>query len=208
MKYREVEEIKIKGKPGEPEREVFARASLSPLMKAAVTISSFKFVDADFQVADLIVVLDRQVSKTLKDTNLEEAQRMLVGQAHTLDAIFNSLALEAAKNIEQNHANVELFLKLALKAQSQCRAIWLSLSEIRNPKLTTVVNQANIAAGHQQVNNYLVESEIAPNELLDGKHERMDFGATPAASGKHSTVETVAAVNRPKKRGRKRQVIG
>lgn len=207
--YREVEEIKIKGKPDEPEREVFARASLSPVMKAAGAISKFKTADADFEVSDLMVVLDQQVSKTLEGSKLEEAQRMLAGQAHTLDAIFNSLAIQAADNIEKDHASVELFMKMALRAQSQSRATWIALSEIKNPRLANVVNQANISSGHQQVNNHVGsrhETEIQPNELLEAeKHERMDFGAPTTAGRTHSAVEAVGEVNRSQKRQRKKQ---
>lgn len=198
--YREVEQIKIKGKPGEHEREVFARATLSPVMTAAQTKSKFRNEGAGFEVADLMVVLDQQVSKALDGTKLDEAQRMLTGQAYALDTIFNMLAIRAANSIEKDDAWVELFMKMALRAQSQSRATWLAVSEIRNPRLANIVNQANISAGHQQVNNH-VEKEISPNELLEKEeHERMDFGAQGAAGNAHSTVEAVGAVNRPKKR--------
>jgi len=65
---------------------------------------------------------------------------------------------------------------------------------------------ANIAGGHQQVNNY-AETEIQPNELLKEKHEGVDFGTQKAPSGEHSTVEAVGAVNRPNKRGRKKKIV-
>ena len=210
MKTREVEEIHIKGRPGEPEGEMFARASLSPLMKAAATIQEYTISNTEYEISDLIVVLDNQVSKTLHGKNLEAAQRILAGQAYTLDAIFNKLAIEAASNVSRSYGGVELYLKLAFKAQSQSRATLLALNEIRNPRLANVVNQANISAGHQQVNNYAEsrqEREIAPNELLEANHERVDFGAQAAAGKENPTVETVGAVNRPKKRGRKKQVI-
>ena len=193
--YREIEEIKIKGKPGEPEREVFARASLSPVMNAAVTQDELLNPEATFDIADLMVVLDRQVSKTLDSPKLVDAQRMLAGQAHTLDAIFNHLSLEAIKNLERDHSTLEMCLKLALRAQSQCRSTWLAVSEIRNPRLAHVVNQANIAGGHQQVNN-----QIAPNELLGAENERMDTRAPQAPVRADSPMEAVGAVNGAKKR--------
>lgn len=211
--FREVEEIKIKGKLGEPEREVFARATLSPVMKAAVTINKFKTTNADFEMSDLIVVLDDQVTKTLEGAKLDEAQRMLAGQAHTLDAIFNSLAIHAVENIKNCHSDVELFMKLALRAQTQSRANLLALSEIRNPKLAHVVGQANISSGPQQINNHLgkvsaEEIENPPNELLEaGQHQRVDLGKKTESGEKNSRVETVDAIYRPKKRGRKKQIV-
>jgi hypothetical protein len=47
----------------------------------------------------------------------------------------------------------ERFMRLALKAQSQCRSTIESLAEIKNPSSVAFVKQANIAKGHQQVNN-------------------------------------------------------
>ena len=56
---------------------------------------------------------------------------MLTAQAHTLDAIFNKMAVLAinAKYMDQ----MEPFLKVGLRAQSQCRATWESLATIKNP---------------------------------------------------------------------------
>ena len=43
-------------------------------------------------------------------------------------------------------------MKLALKAQSQCRSTWEVVSAIQNPPIAGYVSQANIAQ-NQQVNN-------------------------------------------------------
>jgi hypothetical protein len=52
---------------------------------------------------------------------MKRPEAMLLMQAHTLDEIFNALARDAASNIGTNRPAVETCLKLALKAQSQCR---------------------------------------------------------------------------------------
>jgi hypothetical protein len=196
--FRAVGDIEIGGKPGEPEREVFARASLSPLMKAAGTIHEYAVSITDYEICDLMVVLDKQVSETLSGSDLKVAQRILAGQAFTLDAIFNKLAIEAANNIDTDHANVELYLKFALRAQSQSRAAFLALNDIMNPSLANFVNQANISAGHQQINNH-VEKESPPSELMEQRHERMDTRTPREAGTTYSTVEAVGAVDRSKK---------
>ncbi len=76
---------------------------------------------------------------------------MLASQAHTLDAIFNNLARRAINAECLNQ--FEQYLKLGLRAQSQCRATWEALSAIKNPPVMGYVRQANIAHGPQQVNN-------------------------------------------------------
>jgi hypothetical protein len=75
---------------------------------------------------------------------------MLTAQAHTLDAIFNSLAQRAALNMGEYIQACETYLKLALRAQSQCRTTWEALATIKNPPVMGYVRQANIAHGPQQ----------------------------------------------------------
>ena len=95
-----------------------------------------------------------------------------------------------------------------MKAQSQARATWESLSKIKNPMGATFVRQANIANGPQQVNNGCEPSragniENKPNELLESEHgERLDTGTTGTAGGSNPALEAVGAIHRPTKRRR------
>ncbi len=54
--------------------------------------------------------------------DLSRAEALLTAQAHTLDAIFNNLGRRAALNAGEYMGACETYLRLALKAQSQCRA--------------------------------------------------------------------------------------
>lgn len=82
-------------------------------------------------------------------------------------------------------------MKLALKAQSQCRSTLQAISKIKNPMIVGYVRQANVAYGPQQVNNMIQE-----NELLDTRRgERLDFGATTETISSDSEMETVGALN-------------
>ena len=110
---------------------------------------------------------------------------MLTAQAHTLDAIFNCLAQRAAVNMGEYIDTVEAYLKLALRAQSQCRTTWEALSAIQNPPLASYVKQANIAHGHQQVNNSpsmesesprVRENENPQSKLLEEKDGHQSDG--------------------------------
>jgi hypothetical protein len=83
--------------------------------------------------------------------------------------------------------NMETFLRLALKAQSQCRATLETLAAIKNPPVV-FAKQANISSGHQQVNNVVpathAEENKKPNELLEVNNGRtiLDTGTTQATS--------------------------
>ena len=69
-----------------------------------------------------------------------------------MDAIFNNLAQRAAMNMGEYLDATDTYLKLALRAQSQCRSTWEAVSTIKHPPMAGYM-QANIAHGPQQVNN-------------------------------------------------------
>jgi hypothetical protein len=91
-------------------------------------------------------------------------------------------------------------MRLALKAQSQCRATLKCLADIKNPAPLAFVKQANIAH-NQQVNNAAEQShpektENQQNELLTEKHgETLDTYGASAASGADPALQAVGAVN-------------
>jgi len=76
----------------------------------------------------------------------------LTAQAHTPDAISHRLAKRAQANSSERIQVAEIFLRLALKAQSQCPATIEALGQLKNPAPVAFVTKANIAA-QQQVNN-------------------------------------------------------
>ena len=63
------------------------------------------------------------------------------------------MARQAALNLGHYLETVERYLKLALRAQSQSRATWETLSTIKHPPMANYVGQANVSNGHMQVNN-------------------------------------------------------
>lgn len=155
-------------------------------------------------MTESLEVLNEQI-KEIQAGSLEGAERTLVAQANTLDAIFNELARRAALNMNEYLNATETYLRLALKAQSQCRATLETLAEIKNPMAGAYVRQANIAAGHQQVNNGTPqnepsrarETENRPNKLLEVKDGNpLDTGATSKATRIDPPMAAVGAVNR------------
>ena len=151
-------------------------------------------------------------AKLASDGNLERAEAMLLIQAHTLDAIFNNLARRAALNAGEYLGACETYLRLALKAQSQCRATLETLATVKNPPPVAFVRQAHIAHGPQQVNNGPLpasgepsrarESENQQSRLLEQqRHEWVDTRAPQAAVATAPTVAPVGALNGAADRG-------
>jgi len=110
-------------------------------LQAAGTLRGGLYARAygDLNLDGLIASLKEQ-TRASSGGDLKRA--MLMTQAHTLDAIFNNLAQTALINAEFM-PNLECYLKLELRAQSQCWATWETLSTIKNPSAVGYVRQAN-----------------------------------------------------------------
>jgi len=199
MKKRMVPEFEVVGRLGESEAAARTRVAVTPTMAAAGAVQRYAQVEG-LDLTALSAELSRQVS-AVQSGDLSRAEEMLTAQAHTLDAIFNQLAARAA---DADHLpQLEAFLKLALRAQSQARATWEAVSAIQHPQLAGYINQANIAGGHQQVNNgaHARETAQAPTQVqgqTDGTW--LDSGAAGAGSAANSPVAALGEVNRAEER--------
>jgi len=144
---------------------------MTPAVNAAYTLAHWAN-EGQGDIDALIVSFALQ-GRALRDGDLTDAERMLMAQASTLDVIFHQLSRRAAATVDRSLGTCDAYLRLALKAQSQCRATLEALSLVKNPQPVSIVRQANIAHGPQQVNNCppshsrAAEREIPPNELLE-----------------------------------------
>lgn len=178
---------------------------LCPSVNAAAVISEYGAPFGEQSIADLAESLSESIAK-VHNGDMRRCEAMLLAQAHALQTIFLNLSRRAINQEYLN--NYETYLRLALKAQSQCRTTLETLATIKNPPVV-FARQANIANGPQQVNNDLPnpETDIATraeknkfdqNELLEAKNEQWLDTRTTITSGKnYSELETVEASNRP-----------
>lgn len=199
----------------EARARALAQIAILPSATSAVTMQAFKKSFGEVDLMELIEATQVQI-KAVQDGDMNRTEAMLITQAHTLDAIFNELARRAALNMGEYINAADTYLRLALKAQGQCRATLETLAEIKNPKPTAFIRQQNIGV-NQQVNNgndaergnseqYAQARARAhgkiknqPNELLtEGVYHgaTLDTGRTGAASGANQEMEAVGAVNR------------
>jgi hypothetical protein len=176
------------------EAKALAQIALRPSTNAAAVIAEYgkPFGDQDVsQLMDTLIVSMEDVNKG----DLKRCENMLMGQAYALQSIFMNLSLRA-KN-QEYLSNLETFLRLALKAQSQCRATLETLAAIKNPPVI-FAKQANIASGHQQVNNgtpptRAEKNNFSPNELLedhDGS-KTLDAGSTYTTNPENKAMAAV-----------------
>ena len=174
----------------EDQDEAISKTLSRPETQAAVTIQ--KLTDLH-DVNALAKILSKQTADVVGG-NMTRPEAMLLSQAHTLDALFNSLVM---KGLGQTHMpHYESFLRLAYKAQSQCRSTLQTLSDIKNPSVV-YAKQANITNGNQQINNGVPaprtqENKNYSNELLEHTHgERLDTREKSTASCINSELAAV-----------------
>ncbi|HEY2883922.1 MAG TPA: hypothetical protein VGJ08_01750 [Rhizomicrobium sp.] len=176
--------------------------ALSGIVANANTARAFGQIPfGELDLTSAVDVLKEKASAVVSG-NLSGIETSLLAQAAALDSIFNALALRSVAIIDRQLHNGETYLRLALRAQSQCRATLQTLAEIKNPP-TVFARQANIANGPQQVNNEMAqtpsrarENENGQNKLLGNDHgERLDARAACATSGTDSPVGTLAEIN-------------
>lgn len=121
-----------------------ARHILRPNLNSTATIGSFQAHVPHTDLSEMLDELDVQTSRVWSG-QLGRAEEMLSAQAHTLDAIFNTLGQKAAAAMKSGHLpSTEAYLRMALKAQSQCRTTLEALAEIKTPKSATFIRQVLI----------------------------------------------------------------
>ena len=193
-------------KDGKVSREqLLAGIAIQPSAQASTTIQEFNKSLGELDLDSLNTTISSQIV-SVQSNNLKAVESMLFAQATALESIFYSLSRRAIANI----GNVEAFdglLRLSFKAQSQSRATLETLGKIKNPQPIAFVRQANIANGHQQINNGSTtraqENISAPNELLEVKNgQRMDTGTSSKTVGASPQLEAVEAVHRPEDNNR------
>ena len=123
---RKSKEPRLGSLPEEDQQRIIARTALRPTVQAGIAIAEFN-TGSDLELKALIGALTEQTSK-VKEGDLRRSEAMLTAQAHTLDAIFNILASRAINSKYMD--NLDRYLKLALRAQSQSRATWVALATI------------------------------------------------------------------------------
>ncbi len=128
------------------DREV-NRTFLRPTVTAGLLMQLW---NSELSVNGIRDALMEQIDK-VNTGDLSRPENILLCQAHTLDFLFSELAQKA--HCQQHMPNYEGFMRMALKAQNQCRMTLETLSNIKNPPVI-FAKQANFSGGgHQQVNN-------------------------------------------------------
>lgn len=194
----------VSGPSADEKGRSIAKLITSPEMSALRVVAFQPKVFADeIDTPGMLDVL-RDQAAAVNRGDLSHAEAMLSNQATALQSLFARLTERAMEQTQM--AYIEGFMRMALRAQSQCRATLETLAAIKNPPVV-FAKQANIAAGHQQINNGTAppararEIENEPTQLSEGTHELLpDARASGQAGRVDSALETLGEVDRAKVR--------
>ncbi len=188
---------------GESKHPRHSELMASPEMAALRVVRAVegdKGFGADLDLPSLIDRLRTQAS-AVNSGEMQQVEAMLMNQATALQSLFAKLIERGMSAELMNH--FDTYLRLGLRAQSQCCRTLEALAEIKNPPVV-FAKTANIAH-QQQVNNGVVAAESRPptvdnppNKLLECvPGERLDFGTTATTSGADPQLAALEQVNRP-----------
>lgn len=144
--------LRVADKLDKSQEQVHADLALNPAVNAAATVQAFGAgTIGKLEISETLEAVMQTVAKVRKG-DMSGPEAVLVAQASALNSIFTELARRAALNMAEYIEASEKYMRLALKAQAQCRATIETLAEMKNPPLV-IARQANVANGPQQVNN-------------------------------------------------------
>lgn len=204
--------VKLNPHPGKTNARAVAESVVTGTLVNAVLTKRFTSAlpDEMLDLTECMGVIVATVGE-VQAGDLRAGEALLTGQAVALNAIFTELARRSALNMGEHMGAAESYMRLALKAQNQCRATVETLAAMKNPPVV-FARQANINnGGQQQVNNGTQapgagspapapasKSATEPNKLLEAAHgERMDLGAPAAPGRNHQDLVPVEVFNRP-----------
>lgn len=193
------ETLRITNDPGKSEQRKLAEIKLSSNVLNTLTTASFtKSALGEIDFTEAVAVMKEKSGKIIAG-DLSELESTLAAQIVSLNAIFATLARRATTCEYLNH--VELNLRLALKAQAQCARTVEVLAAMKNPPIV-FANQANIAQGHQQINNdnqpatHTRKTKNLSNELLsEDNNAPLDTRGTIEAGGANQELAAMETIN-------------
>lgn len=198
-KRHDAQALIVENEKGKSEQRKLAEVQLSSDILNAVAVQAFiKPTLGEIDLTEAVEVMKEKSEKIIAG-DLSELEATLTAQVVSLNAIFNTLARRSANCEYLNQ--METNLRLALKAQAQCARTVEVLAAMKNPPIV-FAKQANIAQGHQQINNgnqsatHAGKTKNSANELLsEDNHAPLDTRGTIETGRIDQELAAVETVN-------------
>lgn len=180
--------LEIETKPGEDRDQKLAAAAIKPGVRHAALSSSFAnslFGDSHTPEIGRDVKVMREIMEGAEAGDKALSSRMLAAQAVTLDAMFTELAQRSAMNMGAYFDASDRYMRLALKAQANCRATLEALGKLHQPREQTVkhvhVNEGGQAVVADQFHQHAGVSKNGHS--TEQSHATGPAGTSPALLG-------------------------
>jgi len=190
--------LNIKDDKDKSKERKMGEVQLSPTILNTITTQSFvNTITGEVDLTEAVNVMKEKSEKIITG-DLSDLESTLSAQVVSLNAIFVTLARRSTtcEYINQMETN----LRLALKAQAQCARTIEVLAGMKNPPIV-FAKQANIAQGHQQINNNQSRTHAgkninSANELLsEADNATLDTRRTIETSRINQDLATVESFN-------------
>jgi hypothetical protein len=174
-------------------REMAAQA-VDPSVTSSVVVSAFweKAGGAIDPQAAYEAVRDRV--QEVRKGGLSGAEATLVGQATALNAIFTEMARRGQAALDRPGIAAERYLRLAMRAQAQCRATLNALSAMAGRSTKAMEEDEPI----RRIERVIIRPwhEIGSEEREERYGEGLDGGAARGLFAEHDGAEGVGAFDR------------
>jgi hypothetical protein len=207
--------------PGPTDEAAIAFGVVRGVMMEAFVIDKYTSIKSSAGAAPGIneyLSILHEIVKQVNNNDLTAIEVKLIGQAFALSAVFDDMVMKASQCARMDQ--LELFMRLALKAQNQSRSTLQALAEIKRPMHTVFAGQANFSNGPQQINNGAQQSgaesrefqkntESLKNKLSDPyeQKEKLDTPAAGEASRCGQELATMGAIHRPENESWQGQIV-
>lgn len=149
----EASKLDVQARTGEKIGRTLARVTLDPQTRnasLAMAFGSKMFGDRDQpDLTQSSAVLAEEIVRTTKG-DMSLADRIYTSQAISLDALFTEMARRSGANMGEYPDAADRYMRLALKAQSACRATLEALTRLHQPREQTV-KHVHVNEGGQAV---------------------------------------------------------
>lgn len=188
--------------------EEFARKSMAMMttpemfaLRVIKGVEKTSCIRDEIDVPSLLEQLHDQAA-AVNSGDLSQAESMLINQATALQSLFTRLTERAM--VSDKVPVFEVSMRMALRAQNQCRATLETLATIKNPPVI-YARQANVTTGPQQINNGTAapsrarEIENEQSQLSGETHELLpDTRTSGEASRINPALEALGEIDRAK----------
>jgi hypothetical protein len=141
--------LQVTADPEISEQRRLANVSIDPAANAMASIRLFNTGSFGEQHTTELYDALSERAKAAKEGDLSRYRAMLASQAEVLNSIFTEMSRRAALNMGEYLTATQLYMRLGLKAQAQCRATIEALEGLTSGRVQTVkhvhVNQGGQA---------------------------------------------------------------